>query len=413
MADQHTPGVLIDEHRPRPQRIPALSTSLAAFVGETERGPTRPLVVTSWADYEREFGGYIDRPPFNRPNGFLPYAVRGFFDNGGRRAAIVRIVSAAPMPAGLASDGADLQLLAAPPALADYVGDTPSRSREARGLSSLSAIADVSMVVAPEDVAVAGLREVVIDHCERAKYRFAVLSADEGLESAEPLQPSRRSSFAALYCPWVRVAADHTAAGHRLVPPAGHIAGIYARVDLERGVHKAPANESVRGLFRSDGTSETGPLAFTPTSAQAELLTARGVNVVRDFRAAGRDVRVWGARTMTAGGAMPYVNVRRLLIFLEQSIDLGTRWVAFEPNDERTWASVRTAVNDFLTTAWRQGALVGSTANDAFFVKCDRTTMTQDDIAAGRLVCLIGVAPQRPAEFVVVRIGHATSSSRQ
>ena len=193
-----------------------------------------------------------------------------------------------------------------------------------------------------------------------------------------------------------------------MVPPCGHVAGIYARVDVERGVHKAPANEVVRGIVRQRLQSGEEPLSHTLSKHQQDILNPRGINVIRDFRSKGRGIRVWGARTMSSDAEWKYVNVRRLFIFLVQSIDRGTQWVVFEPNDEATWAAVRRAVENFLVTVWRTGALLGTTPDEAFFVKCDRTTMTQDDIDNGRLICLIGIAPVKPAEFVIVRIAHKT-----
>jgi phage tail sheath protein FI len=184
-----------------------------------------------------------------------------------------------------------------------------------------------------------------------------------------------------------------------LIPPAGHVAGIMARTDIERGVHKAPANEVVRSAL---------DLEFPITKGMQDILNPRGVNCIRDFRADGRGIRLWGARTMSSDPMWKYVNVRRLFIFVEESIDQGTQWVVFEPNDFATWAAVTRTITNFLTTVWRSGALMGLTAGEAFFVKCDRTTMTQDDIDNGRLICYIGIAPVKPAEFVIFRISQKT-----
>jgi phage tail sheath protein FI len=179
-------------------------------------------------------------------------------------------------------------------------------------------------------------------------------------------------------------------------------------VDVERGVHKAPANEVVRGIVTRDLKNNNKPLEFTLNKREHDILNPRGVNVIRDFRADGRDIRVWGARTMSSDSMWKYVNVRRLFIFIEQSIDRGTQWAVFEPNSEPTWIAVRTSITNFLRTIWRNGALMGTTQDEAFFVKCDRTTMTQDDFDNGRLICLIGVAPVKPAEFVIFRISQKT-----
>ena len=208
------------------------------------------------------------------------------------------------------------------------------------------------------------------------------------------LPPRRATSFAAIYYPWIRVF-DPLTDDTRLVPPAGHVAGIIARGDIEEGVHKAPANEAVRGALA---------LGFPVTDSMQGKLNPAGVNAIREF--AARGLVLWGARTMASDDQWRYVNVRRLFIYINKSLDQGTEWVAFEPNKEPRWDKVRLSVTEFLTNLWREGALMGSTREEAFFVKCDRTTMTQNDIDNGRLICTVGVAPVRPAEFVVIRISH-------
>ena len=187
------------------------------------------------------------------------------------------------------------------------------------------------------------------------------------------------------------------------MPPTGHVAGIFARTDIERGVHKAPANEVVAGRRRPEPSSCRSP------KGEQDILNPRGVNCIRDFRTDGRGIRVWGARTMSSDPEWKYVNVRRLFIFVEESIDEGTQWVVFEPNDEPLWAQVRRSIDELPARVWRSGALMGTTQEEAFFVKCDRTTMTQDDIDNGRLICYIGIAPVKPAEFVIFRISQKTA----
>ncbi len=182
--------------------------------------------------------------------------------------------------------------------------------------------------------------------------------------------------------------------------PSGHIAGIYARSDRARGVHKAPANEDIIGI-----TKLTREISTTDQA----LLNPEGINVLRFFPGQGN--RVWGARTLSPDPEFKYVNVRRLLIYLERSIDKGTQWVVFEPNNEQTWANVSRAISDFLFKVWRDGALMGETPEQAFFVKCDQSTMTQNDLDNGRLICLIGVAVLKPAEFMIFRIGQWTSEA--
>jgi hypothetical protein len=253
----------------------------------------------------------------------------------------------------------------------------------------------------------------VINSCELLKSRFAVTCEDANVSVIQNIRPPRDTTFGAFYYPRIRVYASHTPEGHILIPAHGHVTGIYARVDIERGVHKAPANEVVRGIVTRDLNNNQKPLEYTLEKGDHDILNPRGVNVIRDFRADGRDIRVYGGRTMSSDAMWKYVNVRRLFIFVEQSIDRGTQWVVFEPNDEITWSALRASVSAFLRTVWRNGALMGSTPEEAFFVKCDLTTMTQDDIDNGRLICLIGIAPVKPAEFVIFRIQQKTLEAPQ
>jgi phage tail sheath protein FI len=208
------------------------------------------------------------------------------------------------------------------------------------------------------------------------------------------------SSYAALYYPWVRVL-DPITRGEINLPPSGFVAGIYARNDVQRGVWKAPADEVVNlavGLEQSLSSSEL------------DLLNAEGVNCFRFFE--GRGFRLWGARTASSDPEWKYVNLRRYSAYLEHSIDQGTQWVVFEPNGDTLWNNVRRTIEDFLLNEWQAGALMGDKPEQAFFVKCDRSTMTQSDIDNGRLICLIGVAPLRPAEFVIFRIGQWTADRK-
>ena len=300
----------------------------------------------------------------------------------------------------------------------NYIGNLGVRPDRRTGLAALESIDDISIVCVPDEVrgAFAGqVTNAMVDQCERLRYRFAVLSVDEATENAgdvNAVNPPRDSSYAAIYYPWVRVIDPRTGRDFT-VPPSGHVAGIYARTDVERGVHKAPANEVVRAIVTRDLGADRKPLDYTLAKQEHDLLNPRGVNVIRDFRSTNRGIRVWGARTMSTDTQWKYINVRRLFIFVEASIDRGTQWVVFEPNDEGTWSSVRRSLTGFLTTVWRNGALFGATADEAFFVKCDRTTMSQDDIDNGRLICLVGIAPVKPAEFVIFRISQKTADAEQ
>jgi Bacteriophage tail sheath protein len=198
------------------------------------------------------------------------------------------------------------------------------------------------------------------------------------------------------------VTADPGTGAGKLIPPGGHVLGVYARTDSERGVFKAPANEVLRGVL---------DLEFAIDDNTQDVLNPRGVNVTRSFP--GRGILVWGARTISSNALWKYVSVRRLFIFLERSIYEGTQWVVFEPNDDRLWARVVDTIRGFLRDQWRLGALFGRTEQEAFFIICDRTTMTLDDILNGRLICEIGIAPVRPAEFVVFRIFQSTAESQR
>jgi uncharacterized protein len=208
------------------------------------------------------------------------------------------------------------------------------------------------------------------------------------------------STYAAFYYPWV-TALDPVTQQEIQLPPSGFVCGIYARNDIDRAVYKAPANEVVTLALRFEKLLN---------KAQQDVLNPEGINCFRYFP--GRGYRLWGARTATSDPEWKYVNLRRYFAYLEHSIDRGTQWAVFEPNGERLWANVRRTIEDFLFNEWQMGALLGDKPEKAFFVRCDRSTMTQNDLDNGRLVCLIGVAPLRPAEYVIFRIGQWTSDRR-
>lgn len=288
-------------------------------------------------------------------------------------------------------------------------------SSPATGLAALAEIDEIALVAMPDstsfedDESAAEAVDALIAHCERSRFRFALIDPPENatVSDVRAFRSRFDSSYAALYHPWLRVNAPSPDADGRSVPmtvdvpPSGAVAGIYARSDDERGVHEAPANEVVRGI---------AGLVASVSGADQELLNPEGVNALRSFP--GRGIRVWGARTISADPEWKYVNVRRLMIFLEHSIERSTQWAVFEPNDERLWTTMRGTIEAFLMSLWQSGALLGTKPEKAFFVRCDRTTMSQNDLDNGRLVCLIGIAPVRPAEFVIVRITHLTLDAR-
>jgi phage tail sheath protein FI len=239
----------------------------------------------------------------------------------------------------------------------------------------------------------------LVAHCENLGSRFAILDVPREKTKVADVMTHRNifdSSYAAMYNPWLQVF-DPLDKRNIYIPPSGSMAGIYSRSDQTRGVQKAPANEVVRGAIGLDCQYNKG---------EQDILNPQGVNLIRAF--AGQGIRVWGARTTSSNGLWKYVNVRRLFIFIEESIKNGTNWVVFEPNDEQLWARVQRTIDAFLTRVWRDGALMGGSPGEAFYVNIGRSTMTQDDIDNGRLICIIGVAPVKPAEFVIFRITQKT-----
>lgn len=287
------------------------------------------------------------------------------------------------------------------PSASTYRGTDAAAGKS--GFYLLEDLEDISIVAAPGYSAgytdnqnrVLAIQAHLINHCEKMRYRIAVLDTPRGLSptGAKEFRSKVDSKYAALYYPWVRILNPITAE-ELLLPPSGFVSGIYARNDVERGVQKAPANEVVRLAIGFE---------FLINKAQQELLNPEGVNCFRFFE--GRGNRLWGARTISSDPEWKYVNLRRYFAYLERSVDKGTQWVVFESNGERLWENVRRTVQDFLLNEWKSGRLMGLTPEEAFFVRCDRSTMTQNDIDNGRLICLVGVAPLRPAEFVIFRIG--------
>ena len=278
----------------------------------------------------------------------------------------------------------------------DFVGvDGGSGNRT--GIQALEDIEEISLVAVP-GIWSSTVNSAVIQHCEQLRYRFAVIDARDGLsiQGIRDFRDAIDTKYAALYYPWIEVR-DPSVQRNVVAPPSLHMVGLYARVDVNRGVHKAPANEVIGAITR---------IAQDVNQREQDMLNPKGINALRFFP--GRGNRVWGARTLSSDSSWKYINVRRIFIYVEASIDRGTQWVVFEPNDEPLWARVRATITNFLTTTWRSGMLQGSTPDEAFFVKCDRTTMTQDDIDNGRLICLIGIAPVKPAEFVIFRIQQKT-----
>jgi len=521
-ADYYSPGVYIEEVDKGAKPIQGVSTSVAAFVGFAEKAPDdRPHLVTNWTQFTSLFGGFL-------PDSYLAYAVRGFFDNGGRQAYVVAvadsggtgkettraaIASAAAIPARLPSLGTSLHIEAVasgsagegiqvevgPPGGEGATEDqfkmtvrqsgkeevfdqlTFGRGRGARnvetivnrestlirvrvlvaetdtaidrlpqvgthslqpaqpqaaslpakvdpvqiqgnaegrqGILGLEAIEEITILCAPDLVsprvlgggseALTRLKTVqlaMLNHCESMKDRFAILDSppELGVQEIKEWRSSIAgfdSMYGGMYYPWIKVANQTPKAQRRdgegdliSVPPCGHVAGVYARVDSERGVHKAPANEVVRGAV---------DLGIQVTRNEQELLNPVGINCIRAFPNMG--IRIWGARTLSSDPGWRYINVRRLFNYVEESIEQSTQWVVFEPNDEDLWARVARDISAFLERVWRSGALFGATADEAFYVKCDRETNPPETRDVGQLICEIGIAPVKPAEFVIFR----------
>jgi uncharacterized protein len=301
----------------------------------------------------------------------------------------------------------------------DYVGDVAART----GFGGLEAIDDVTMVAVPDLMSayqrgifdletVKAVQLAMITHCELMGDRVAILDTPPTLDTRQGngLTPQQAkhwrmetagydSKYATLYYPWIKVF-DPATGTNKFIPPSGHMAGVWARNDATRGVHKAPANEVVRGALAPQTQL---------TKAEQELLNPIGVNCIRAFP--GRGVRVWGARTLSSDPAWRYLNVRRLFNYLEESILNGTQWVVFEPNDDALWARIRRTISAFLVMEWRRGALFGLTPDEAFYVKCDRETNPAEGIDAGEVVCQIGVAPVKPAEFVIFQLSQMSGGT--
>lgn len=392
MANYSWPGVYVEEIAGGLRPITPVGTSTPAFVGVAPKGDAHvneAFGVNNWSQFMREFvppSGSITSTP-------LSHAVFGFFLNGGARCYVVNVGPNNPIT-GTGRDRAGLQVL--------------------EQLDNISIVAAPGYVDAPS-------YEALLSHCELLKDRVAILDPPEQVTDVDDLTkvmvpPKATDSgaggggapsgaegnlrprvspggFGTFYFPWIRVQ-DPLGGALAYVPPSGHMAGIWARSDTTRGVHKAPANEVVRGAL---------DLSYAVTNAEQGELNGAGVNCIRFFDRDG--ILVWGARTLDEESSeWRYLNLRRLFIMIEQSIARSTRWLVFEPNERSTWKNVIRDCTAFLTHLWRDGALVGRTPQEAFFVQCDEETNPQESIDLGMLVTVIGVAAVKPAEFIVFRL---------
>jgi phage tail sheath protein FI len=421
MPQYLSPGVYVEEVPSSNAPIAGASTSTAGFVGyvsDSVRMPVQPgkvlspagavtadnpdgtavrftladagvpVLVTSWEQYKNSFGDFQAAVtlPKNAPaaastdlttnadkykehheyNNDLAHAVYGFFNNGGTRAWVVRTAAAI-----------DATSLGA-------------------ALDKLRAVDEIALVAAP-GVTDGGLQKQIYQYCESMGDRFAILDGPAARPAMTPdgFGEGTRgtSNYAAIYYPWIQVN-DPATGGKVLVAPSGHVTGLFARVDGEKGVHKAPANEVVRGALA---------LADRVSKAEQDGLNPFGYNMIREF---GGNIKVWGARTLggDANTEWKYINVRRTFLYLRKSIDNGTQWAVFEPNTPALWQKIVRNVSAFLTNVWRAGALFGATAGEAFYVKCDASTNPPELRELGQVVTEIGVSVVRPAEFVIFRI---------
>jgi phage tail sheath protein FI len=428
MPTYQTPGVYVEEVESGSKPIEAGSTNTAGFLGVAEKGPVNEAVlVTNWTQYTKIFGGM-------HRGGWLAHGVYQFFQNGGTRCFINNLAPSAFASASAASisgaagegeaSGAGAEAgtgaesgggagaagaredrveeqeepvgIENPPGIAKLIIGKDEGAGKKTGLCLFDTIADIALVAAP-GVTDPAAQDAILSHCERNRFRFAVLDSPEDLEKGIDTMPVPRDSImGAYYFPWISMY-DTVLDSKVFAPPSGGICGVYSRVDSVRGVHKAPANEIFRTALG---------LRYSLTDAEQELLNPKGINCIREFP--GRGIRVWGARTISSNPEWRYVNVRRLFCMVEQAIQNGTNWVVFEPNTRDLWKKITRNLTAFLLNTWKSGALFGDTPEEAFYVRCDDELNPPESIDAGYVVVEVGLAPAKPAEFVVFRVSQKT-----
>ncbi len=390
-----SPGVYVEEVDRGAKPIEAVGTNTVGFLGESSKGPLNEAVLcTNWSQFVKTFGD------FKECSEAFAHGVYGFFNNGGSRCFVVNIGAPEGSSAPVAAKGGDGKEPAKAPSTGGggrdglWIGKDGGPGART-GLKCFEEIDEIALVAAPGQTSPA-VQDALLSHCETRKDRFAILDSPETISGGvDKLPKPRDSKYGAYYFPWIQVYDPEK--GNIFVPPSGHIAGVYSRVDSERGVHKAPANEIVRGALN---------LKYNVSRGEQDLLNPKGINAIRFMSGA---IRIWGARTLSSDPSWRYINVRRLFIMVEVSIERATQWVVFEPNDHRLWKRVTRTISSFLTLLWRNGALMGTAPEQAFFVKCDAETNPPEVVDAGQLICEIGLAPVKPAEFVIFRIGQMAS----
>ena len=393
-----SPGVYVEEVDRGSKPIEAVGTNTVGFLGESSKGPLNEAVlITNWSQFVKTFGDFKDCSEH------LAHAIYGFFNNGGSRCFVVNVGAPEAAPPTRVQPGEKLgekKDEKAPAAPTGSNRDTLFIGRDGgpgarSGLKCMDEVDEIAIVAAPGQTS-AAVQDALLSHCETRKDRFAILDSPETITGGvDKLPKPRDSKYGAYYFPWIQVYDPDK--GNIFVPPSGHIAGVYSRTDAERGVHKAPANEIIRGALG---------MKYNVSKGEQDLMNPKGINAIRYMNGA---IRIWGARTLSTDPSWRYINVRRLFIMVESSIERATQWVVFEPNDHRLWKRVQRTISSFLTLLWRNGALMGTAPEQAFYVKCDDETNPPEVIDAGQLVVEIGLAPVKPAEFVIFRIGQMAS----
>ena len=401
MPNYQTPGVYVEEIEGGSKPIEAGATNIVGFLGIAEKGPiNEATLVTNWTQYTKLFGGF-------HTGGWLGHAVYQFFQNGGSKCYINNLAEPNVKKSGEAgkeettgakkeTKPAEPDKIANPDNITKLIIGEDKGVGKKKGLYLFDEIPDIALVSAP-GVTDPAAQDAILSHCEKNRFRFAILDSPETLEGGiDKIPKPRDSMLGAYYFPWIEMY-DAAADMNVYAPPSGGMCGIYSRVDSTRGVHKAPANE----IFRT-----AVGLKYNLTDAEQELLNPRGINCIRSFP--GRGIRAWGARTVSSNPEWRYVNVRRLFCMVEQAIQNGTNWVVFEPNTRSLWKKITRNVTSFLLNLWKSGALFGDTPEEAFYVRCDDELNPPESIDAGYVVIELGLAPAKPAEFVVFRVTQKT-----
>lgn len=423
MFGYQAPDVYIREESGGARPIQPVGTSTPGFIGVAPfanahrlNGSPEVVAINNWTEFVKEFCTDGDGNMYASTR--LSHAVYGFFVNGGSRCYVANVGNLGTAAGGGAAGGEESASASrrrttatsnTSPQGSDDAANLPSVDD---GLNALEAYDDIAIVVAPSYTDSESQSKIVA-HCERLADRVPILDVpagdlkpddvNPGNEKKKYDMPQSEKGFGAVYYPWIAVRDPLDAANKTpiLVPPSGHVAGVWARSDATRGVWKAPANEPLRGVVS---------LAYRLTKDEQGSLNSGGINCIRHFTREG--IRIWGARTINTG-EWRYLNVRRLFNMIEESIAESTRWTVFEPNDQSLWKSIRRDVGNFLLGQWRAGALMGASPEEAFFVKCDAETNSPDVVDAGYVVTIIGIAPVKPAEFVVFRIRQSSGAETE